>query len=84
MGMLSVLKIRNIQSCDGIYDSIGDKVLVDYKSPLAMEITQQIDVRKKLITERITKEVFESPEAKYLTKTELNKRIRNELRDAFF
>ena len=52
--MFSVLKIRNIASCDGIYDSIGDKVLVNHKSPLAMELTQSIDVRKKVITERVT------------------------------
>lgn len=38
MGMLSVLNIRMIEPCDGIYDSIGNKVLIHYKSSIAMEI----------------------------------------------
>lgn len=41
--MLSVLKIREIGQCPALYDNYGDKVLVHYTSPLAMELTNEIE-----------------------------------------
>jgi hypothetical protein len=49
--MLSVLKIKEIIPCDAIYDNYGDSVLVYWKSPLAEELTKEVEDRKRKLTE---------------------------------
>lgn len=52
--MLSTIKIRQIPQCAALYDNYGDKVIIHWSSPIALDLTNEIEQRKQQLTEKIT------------------------------
>lgn len=79
-GMLTVLKVRPQLQCPALYDNYGDKVLVHSSSFLAQILTKQVEDHKKLLADKVTKEVFAEHDARWYTRDEMNKLIKQQLR----
>jgi len=82
-GMLTVLKVRPQLHCPALYDNFGDKVLVHSSSYLAQTLTKHVEDHKKILADQVTKEVFSEHDARWHTREELNRIIKQRLRSRY-
>ena len=81
--MLTVVRVKPQFACDALYDNYGDKVLVHSHSALAISLTKQLDDKKKILAEKVTREVFIEYDIKWHSRNEINKIIKIRLREQF-
>ena len=69
--------------CPALYDNFGDKVLVHSSSYLTHSLTKQVEEHKKKLADEVTKQVFSEHDARWHTREELNRIIKQRLRVIF-